>query len=74
MNQIPKDFSMQQALAFAGSAAGQQLLRLIRQSNQTQLEDAVRLASEGNTEGAKAALSTLLSDPSVQDILKNFGG
>lgn len=73
-NNIPKDFPMEQALAFAKSSAGQQLINILQQSSGDDLDRAARLAASGNTAQAKDTLSSLLKDPDIQKLLKQFGG
>lgn len=73
-NHIPADLPMAQVLAFAKSPAGQQLIRLLQQKNSPEVENAARMAASGNSAQAKDALSGLLSDPQVRELLKQFGG
>lgn len=67
-------FSMDQAMAFANSPAGQQLIKLIRKKNDPNISAAMQAVSSGNQEQAKEKLSSLLSDPQIQALLKQFGG
>ena len=67
-------FSIEQAMAFAASPAGQQLIRILQQKGGTDLSKAKSLASGGDMEGAKNALSAILSDPQVQMLMKELGG
>ena len=71
---FPKGISMEQAMAFAKTGAGQQLIQLLQQKNNPDISKAAQAAASGNTAQAKEALSTLLSDPQVQQLLKQFGG
>lgn len=71
---FPGGFSMEQAMAFAASPAGQQLMRLLQQSSGADFNKAQEYAAAGNMEGAKTELSSLLKDPKVLAILKQFGG
>ncbi len=73
-NGIPKDLPMEQVMAFAKSPAGQQLIRMLQQKDSADLSKAVQMAASGNTAQAKDALSSLMSDPKVQALLKQFGG
>ena len=54
------------------------LLERLKQMAPAALQNAVNLAFRGNTEGAKDALSPLLSDPEVQrrsgQLRENHGG
>lgn len=71
---FPSGFSMEQAMAFAASPAGQQLIRMLQQKSKADFAKAQEYAAAGNMEGAKAELSALLNDPKVIAILKQFGG
>lgn len=71
---FPKNISMEQAMAFAASPAGQKLLAMIQRKGGNELQAAKDLAASGNMEQAKKALSSLLSDPQFQNILKQYGG
>lgn len=71
---FPGGFSMEQALAFAASPAGQQLIRMLQQKSGVDLNKAQSYAAAGNMEGAKSELSSFLNDPNVAAILKQFGG
>ena len=73
-NQPSQNFSMEQAMAFAASPAGKQLIALMRQKGGSELSKAQTLAASGDMEKAKDALSSLLSDPQIQAILKQLGG
>ncbi len=73
-NQFPGGISMEQAMAFASTPAGQQLIRLLQQKNNPDFSKAAQAAASGNTADAKQALSSLLSDPQIRSLLKQFGG
>ncbi len=73
-NGIPKDLPMEQVMAFAKSPAGQQLMQMLQRNNTADLNKAVQLASSGNTAQARDALSSLMADPKIQALLKQFGG
>ena len=66
-------FSMEQAMAFAASPAGQQLIRMLQQGRGADFSKAQQYAAAGNMEGAKTELESLLKDPRVLAILKQFG-
>lgn len=74
MQKNSENFSFQDVMRLAATPAGQQLIALLRQSNTEQLQQAARLASEGNTAQAQALLSGLLSDPRIRDLLTQMGG
>ena len=67
-------FSAEQAMQFAKSPAGQQLIRMLQQKDAAQLSRAAEQAVAGNTEQAKQTISSLLSDPQIQALLRQFGG
>lgn len=71
-NPIP-EFNMEQAMAFARSPAGQQLLALLQQKGGDNVKHAQHLAAAGRMEDAKNALSSLLSDPQIQKFMKQLG-
>ena len=67
-------FSMEQAMAFAGSPTGKQLIAMLQSRSGADLSKAQAYAAAGNMEQAKAELSSLLSDPNIQKLLQQFGG
>ena len=67
-------FSMEQAMAFAASPAGKQLISLLQSSNGADLSKAQAYAAAGNMEQAKAELSSLLEDPKIKELLRQLGG
>ena len=71
---FPGGFSMDQAMAFAASPAGQQLIRMLQQNSGADFGKAQEYAAAGNMESAKNELASLLKDPKVLAILKQFGG
>ena len=72
-NQPLKNFSMEQAMAFAASPAGKQLMALMQQKGGAELTKAQALAASGDMAKAKDALAALLTDPQIQALLKQFG-
>ena len=71
-SQLP--FSREQAMAFAASPAGKQLIALLQSRNGVDISRVQELAAAGNMEQAKAELSSLLSDPKIKEFMKQFGG
>ncbi|MEE0109299.1 MAG: hypothetical protein UEP57_00190 [Oscillospiraceae bacterium] len=71
MQNIP---DMSELLRLAQSPAGQQLMALLQQSGGRELESAVAKASAGDYTQAKQALSSLLSTPEAQALLKQLEG
>ena len=66
--------SMEQAMAFAATPAGKQLISFLQSRGNVDLAKLQVQAAAGNTEGIKKELSSLLTDPQVQALLKQFGG
>lgn len=73
-NNNQSGFSMEQAMAFAASPAGKQLISILQKQNSADLTKAQQLANGGDMDAARKALSSLLSDPKIQNLLKQFGG
>lgn len=73
-NHSSQNYSMEQAMAFASSPAGKQLLSLIQQKGGNHVQLAQAHAASGDMDKAKDALSSLLSDPQIQAILRQMGG
>ena len=67
-------FSMEQAMAFASSPAGRQLIELIGHQSGVDLGKAQSYAAAGDMEQAKAELSSLLNNPKIVELLRQFGG
>ena len=68
------NISIDKAMAFANSPAGQQLMKLIQQKNDPKIAKAMDAAAAGDASLAREQLSSLLTDPKIQEILKQFGG
>lgn len=73
-NNPSQNFSMEQAMAFAASPAGQQLIAMLQKKGGADLSKAQEHAAAGDMTQAKDALSSLLSDPQIKALLKQFGG
>lgn len=72
--EYPGDFPIEQAMAFAASPAGQQLIRMLQQKGGADFTKVQKYAAAGNINGAKSELASLLQDPNVLALLKQFGG
>ena len=59
-----------QAVAFAQSESGRQLLNMLQRSHGAQLKAAMEQASSGNYEAVKKTLSTLMQDPETRKMLE----
>lgn len=66
------NISMEDAMRFAESPAGRQLLALLQQSHGVQLQEAMEKASAGDMDGAQSALSSLLSSPQIRALLRQL--
>ena len=74
MQKNSADFSMEEAMAFANSPAGKQLLAMLQNTNNQSMQNAMDALAEGNMDKAKDALRQASSDPKIQKIMKQFGG
>lgn len=73
-NQLPRDFSLQQAMDLAKSPMGKQLLSQLQQRGGADFQNAMAGASSGDMEKTKQAVSAMLADPSIQELIRKFGG
>ncbi len=71
---MPNVPNMSEIWKLAQSPAGQQLLAMLQNTDQSALDNAAKQASTGNMEAAKNSLSALLSSPEVQALLKQMEG
>ena len=69
-----QDFSMEEVMRIAKSPAGQQLMALLQQKDSTALAEATAQAKPGNYTQAGQTLSSLLSSPEAQKLMKELGG
>lgn len=74
MQKKSEDFSIQEAMRFAKSPAGQQLLAMLQQSDTGELQKAMDQAVAGDYGQAKQTVSSLLTDPEIQKLLQQLGG
>lgn len=63
---------MSQIMKLAQSPAGQQLFALIQKKSRGELEQAMDKANAGDYSGARDALSSLLSSPEAQKLIKQL--
>lgn len=68
------NISMEDAMRFAASPAGRQLLALLQQSHGVELQEAMEKASAGDMRSAQSVLSSLLSSPQVRALLQQMEG
>ena len=66
------DFSIEQARKLANSPTGQQLLKMLQQADEAKLQKVMQQVSSGDLEGAKAAVSQLLSSEQGQKLLQKL--
>ena len=66
---MQQNFDSRQLMKLAQSPAGQQLMQALSRSGTADLQKAASLASEGNLDQAKQALSSLLADPNIRSLL-----
>lgn len=66
------EHAIQEAMRIAKSSTGQQLLRMLQQSNQESLNRVLQSAASGNYDQAKMILNEILSDPQAKEILKKL--
>lgn len=66
--------AIRQAMRFANTPAGKQLIRMLQNSNDPNLQKAVSSAAAGDHTAAKEALSAILKNPEAQKLLQQMGG
>ena len=71
MQSMP-DFS--EIIRFAQSQEGRKLLEMLKSADGATLDKAVAAAKTGDFSGAQASLSSVLTDPKAQELLKQLGG
>ena len=72
MFQKNSEFSQSELSRILRQPEAQALLERLKQMDPTALQSAVNMAFRGNQEGARDALSPLLSDPEVQRLSKQM--
>lgn len=72
MAQNFENFSMADAKRLAQTEPGQKLLTLLQSQNPQQLQTAMQQASSGDLEQLKKTLSTFMSSPEAQILLKQL--
>jgi len=74
MEKKSQDFSMEEIMRMAKSPAGQQLIAMLRQTDNTKLEQAISQAKVGDYSQAGQTLNSMLSTPEAQRLMKELGG
>ena len=67
-------YNLQEAKQFIRTPAGQQLLELIRSSNDPALQKAKKQAQSGQIDDAKEAVQHLAENEEFRKLLSQFGG
>lgn len=73
MQKKSQDFSMEDIMRAAQSPAGQQLIALLKKSDNGELEQAAQQAKTGNYAEAAEVLRSILSSSQAQALLKELG-
>ena len=74
MRQNDTNFNMQDAMRLVNTPEGQQLIKLLKQSDNSKLQTAMEQAKKGDYSGAKEALMPLLASAEIQRLLRQMGG
>ena len=61
-------------IRFAQSPEGRKLIAMLKSTDGIALDKAVDAAKTGDFSGAQAALSSVLTDPKAQELMKQLGG
>lgn len=67
-------FSMQEVMRLAQSDTGQQLLALLKRENGAALQQAMDQAAAGDYAQVQKTISSLLTSPEAQALLRQLGG
>ena len=73
MEKKSQDFSIKEAQRLAQTREGQQLMQLLQQKDAAQLQKAMDAANAGNYKDAGKILSSLLSSPDAQKLIRQLG-
>lgn len=71
---MQQNLDARQLKKLAQSPAGLKLMQAMNESGSSDVRKAAELASAGNMEAAKQALSALLADSQIQSLLKQLEG
>lgn len=72
MQKKSEDFSMQDALRLANSDAGQQLLALLKRTDNDALQQAMDQAASGGYSQAAKTLSQAFSSPEIRALMQKL--
>ena len=73
MDKKSQDFSIKEAQRLAQTKEGQQLMHMLQQKDAAGLQKAMDAANTGNYKEAGTILSSLLSSPEAQRLLRQLG-
>ena len=74
MDKKSQDFSVQEAKRLAKTPEGQELMRRLQEQDNAAFQKAMADASVGNFKEAGKALSSMLSSPEIQRLIRQLGG
>ena len=73
MEKKSQDFSIQEAKRLAQTPEGKKLMAMLQQKDDGKLQKAMAEASAGNYKEAGSLLSSLLSSPEAQQLIRKLG-
>ena len=74
MDQKIDEFSVKEAIRFAGSDAGKALFAVLNSNHSQEMQKIRQEVSSGNMVGAKDAILKLLGSPEAKKALDDLGG
>ena len=74
MEKKSQDFSIKEAQRLAATPEGQRLMQLLHQQDPNQLQKVMDAAGSGKYQEAGKLLSSLLTAPEVQQLIRQLGG
>ena len=74
MQEKNQNFSMDALMKMANSPAGQQLIAMLKNQDNSKLEQAAAQAKSGDYAQASQTLSAMLSTPEAKKLMKELGG
>lgn len=74
MQEKNQNFSMDALMRMAKSPAGQQLIAMLKNQDNSKLEQAAAQAKSGDYAQASQTLSAMLSTPEAKKLMKELGG
>ncbi len=74
MDQKIDEFSMKEAMRFAGSDAGKALFAVLRENHGNEMQQIQQDLASGNMNAAKDAILKLLNSPDAKNAMDHPGG